>query len=61
MKLEPIYLGDAVYAVDRGDGILLRLNNHDNEEAEIFLDSSVLSALNNYAERIDTSRKKYDA
>ena len=43
--LNPIYLGDSVYAFFDGDGIELRLNRHDAPFA-VYPEAEVLSALN---------------
>lgn len=45
------YIGDAVYALFDGRGIMLRLNDHRNEEGEIYLEPEVLEALNRFHER----------
>ena len=49
--LEPAYLGDAVYAVDEGWQIILRLNNHQHEAGQICLDDSVVKSLEKYIKR----------
>lgn len=44
------YLGDAVYAIYNGYGYYLRLNDHRNEEGQIFLEPFVLNKLVQFRE-----------
>ena len=50
---EPLmhHLGDGVYAIDRGDGILLHANDHLHPTHRIFLEPAVLAALNRFSDR----------
>jgi hypothetical protein len=43
------YLGDAVYAIADGYGILLRVGDHRSEFGQIRLEPEVLIALNKFA------------
>ncbi len=44
-KVPATYIGDAVYALNTGHGILLRLNDHRNEDGEIYLEQDVMNNL----------------
>lgn len=46
------YIGDAVYAVFDGNGIELRLDNHENTAGTIYLDSEVFLALIRFAGKV---------
>ncbi len=43
------YMGDGVYAIWHGYGIELRANDHRNPTDTIFLEDTVLEALNRFA------------
>ena len=51
------YLGDGVYAIFDGSGIWLHANDHRFPTDKIYLEPSVLTNLNNFAEEL---RKKED-
>jgi hypothetical protein len=55
-KLEPVYLGDAVYAGYDGYGITLHLNDH-REKPCVYLDDETITNLIKYYERVKESRK----
>lgn len=46
------YIGDGVYAIHDGFGIWLHANNHLNPTDKIYLEPSVLKALNTFSEKI---------
>ena len=46
------YLGDGVYAIYDGYGIWLHANDHENPTDKIYLEPSVLRALNNFDEEL---------
>jgi hypothetical protein len=48
-KCPASYLGDGVYAIFDGYGIWLHANDHENPTDRVYLEPSVLSALNNFA------------
>lgn len=53
------YLGDAVYAVFDGEGMWLRLNDHENEEGQIYLEPQVLKRLRSfYVQCVDEEIRK---
>lgn len=47
------YLGDGVYAIHDGMGIWLHANDHLNPTDRVYLESSVLKALNNFSDKCD--------
>lgn len=49
--MEPIYLGDGVYALFEDGYVILRLDRHDNEHGQICLDLEVFRALRTYGNR----------
>jgi len=46
------YCGDGVYAIFMGYGIWLYANSHDNPTDKIYLEPSVLAAVNRFAEEV---------
>lgn len=52
------HLGDGVYAIDRGDGLMLHANHHLYPTDRIFLEPSVLDALNSFAKRCEQQRER---
>lgn len=57
---EPLmdYLGDGVYAIDRGDGIILHANDPLYPTDRIFLEPSVLDALSQFSTRCVAQAKR---
>ncbi len=47
-KVPATYLGDAVYAIYDGYNCILRLNDHRNEEGQIYLEPSAVNNLNSF-------------
>jgi len=47
------HLGDGVYAIYDGFGIWLHANDHKNPTDKIYLEPSVLTALNNFNKRME--------
>lgn len=52
MEIQKSYLGDGVYAIYDGYGIRLCANSDTNPTDSIYLESSVLDALENFKKRI---------
>jgi hypothetical protein len=52
------YLGDGVYAIYDGFGIWLHANDHKNPTDKIYLEPSVLNALNNFNKRMEETYEK---
>lgn len=46
------YLGDGVYAIFDGFGILLHANDHENPTDRIYLEPSVLGSLNRFNKKV---------
>lgn len=52
------YLGDGVYAIYDGSGIILHANDLDNPTDRIYLEGFVIENLNNFIKRITSKEKK---
>ncbi len=59
-KVPATYLGDAVYAIYDGYGYSLRLNDHRNEEGQIYLEPLVFSNLTNFVTECNKLREKLE-
>lgn len=51
MAKDPIYLGDGLYAQDRGYDVRVYASNGVRDTDEVFLDAQMLARLNAYVER----------
>lgn len=60
VKVPVTCLGDAVYAIWDGYGYWLRLNDHRNEEGQIYLEPPVLNSLWNFATDCNKLRMKLE-
>ena len=52
MEEQKEYLGDGVYAIYDGNGIILHANDLDNPTDRIYLESFVIANLNKFVKRI---------
>ena len=52
------YLGDGVYAIYDGYGIWLHANDHENPTDKIYLEPSVIKALNNFNEELNQQERR---
>ncbi len=51
------HLGDGVYAIFDGFGIWLHANHHENPTDRVYLEPSVLEALNRFDEQVRKMKK----
>jgi len=55
------HLGDGVYAIFDGFGIMLHANHHEYPTDKIYLEPSVLKALNNFDKVVRESSSRKDS
>jgi len=61
MENPTVYLGDGVYAIFDGFGIMLHANHHEHPTDRIYLEPGVIENLNKFNEKMKGQHEKENA